>query len=117
MTIDAFFRTSGHEHWELLHQVDQMILSSHPGVQLKKKYGLPMYVLKKNVVYLDIQKGKPIVEVVYGIHLKEIHSLLDFTGRKQIGHFYLENMTEARYDNLYVILASPVEFGLGQKLK
>lgn len=114
MTIDSFFRTKGEDHWELLHQVDQMILSSHPGMVLKKKYGLPMYVLTKNVVYLDIQKGKPLVGVVYGIHLKEIHSLLDFTGRSQIGHFSLENMTEARYDDLYVVLASAVEFGLGQ---
>ena len=75
MTIDSFFQTKGHDYSELLHQVDQMILSTHPGIQLKKKYGLPMYILKKNVVYLDIQKGKPLVGVVYGIHLKEIHSL------------------------------------------
>ncbi|MFT6982969.1 MAG: hypothetical protein ACJAUD_001740 [Crocinitomicaceae bacterium] len=117
MTIDSFFRTKGEGHWELLHQVNQMILSSYPGVVLKKKYGLPMYVLTKNVVYLDIQKGKPLVGVVYGIHLKEIHSLLDFTGRTQIGHFSLENMTEASYDDLYVVLATAVEFGLGQKAR
>jgi hypothetical protein len=92
-----------------------MILSSHPGIELKKKYGLPMYVLKKNVVYLDIQKGKPIIGIVYGIHLKEIHSHLDFTGRTQIGHFSLDNMNESRYDDLYIVLATAIEFGLGQK--
>jgi hypothetical protein len=59
----------------------------------------------------------PLVGGVYGIHLKEIHSLLDFTGRSQIGHFSLENMTEARYDDLYVVLTTAVEFGLGQKVK
>jgi hypothetical protein len=117
MTINAFFRTKGEGNWELLHQVNQMILSSHPRVVLKKKYGLPMYVLTKNVVYLDIQKGKPLVGVVYGIHLKEIHSLLDFSRRTQISHFSLENMTEERYDDLYVVLATALEFGLWQKAR
>lgn len=117
MTIDSFFRTKGEEHWELLHQVDQMILSAHPGIQLKKKYGLPMYVLKKNIVYVDIQKGKPLVGVVYGIHLKEIHSLLDFTGRTQIGHFSLENFDESRFAELNTVLSIAVEFDLNRVSK
>ena len=75
------------------------------------------FFLTKNVVYLDIQKGKPLVGVFYGIHLKDIHSLLDFTGRSQIGHFSLENMTEERYDDLYVVLATALEFGLWQKAR
>ena len=74
-----------------------------------------MSVLTKSVVYLDIQKGKPLVGVVYGVRLKEIHSLLDFTGRTQMGRFSLEKMTEARYDKLFVVLANAMEFELEQK--
>ena len=50
--------------------------------------------------------------VVSGIHLVEIHSLLDFTGRKQVGHFSLENMNEKRFDELLIVLASATEFDL-----
>ena len=117
MTIDNFFLTKGHEHRSILQQVDQLIRDSHPGIELKKKYGLPMYVLKKNLVYLDIQKGKPLMGVVYGIHLVEIHPLLDFTGRKQIGHFSLEQMNEKRFADLLTILASTVDFDLRKKTK
>ncbi len=117
MTIDSFFLTKGIDHRPILEQVDQLIRNAHPGIQLKKKYGLPMYILKKNLVYLDIQKGKPLIGVVYGIHLIEIHALLDFTGRKQIGHFSLEQMNEERFDDLLTILASTIEFDLRKNFK
>lgn len=115
MTISSFFHSKGINHLSTLEQVEQVIENLHPGIQSVIKYGIPMYTLKKNLVYLDVQKGKPIMGVVYGIHFTEIHSLLDFTGRKQIGHFSLEKMDEKRFDDLLIVLASAIKFDLRKK--
>lgn len=117
MTVDSFFHSKGVDHLSILQQAHQILENCHPGVQSTIKYGVPVYTLKKNLVYLDIQRGKPLMGVMYGIHLVEIHSLLDFTGRKQVGHFSLENMDEKRFDDLLIVLASATEFDLNKDSK
>ena len=115
MITDRFFQKHDQRHMEVLEQVAQILNSAHPGVQLKRKYGIPMFVLKKNIAYLDIQKDTPIMGVVYGIHLEAIHHLLDFTGRKQIGHFQLTDLDEDKIEKLHTVIFTAVDFDLSRK--
>lgn len=115
MTIDDFFKTTGGPHREVLRQIDQILLNAHPAMEIKKKYGIPMYVMRKNIAYLDVQKGAPIIGFVYGIHLNDVNHLLDFTGRKQIGHLSLLNLDDSKIDDLLTVLYSAIDFDLNKK--
>lgn len=114
MISGNYFRSKDQRHMEILEQVAQFLETSHPAMQLQKKYGLPMFVLKKNIAYLDIQKDIPLIGIVYGIHLKEIHHLLDFTGRTQIGHFHLTDLDDEKLNELHTIIFTAIEFDLSR---
>lgn len=114
MSVEQFFHTKGIAHTSILTQVHQLILDMHPGIQSSIKYTVPFYSLKKNVFYLDVQKGVPILGIVEGYRLMEIKALLDFTKRKQIGHFQLVNMNEERYELLIMVIKTAIDFDLGR---
>ena len=61
---------------------------------------------------MSVQKGTPILGITYGIHLESVHEYLGFTGRKQIGHFQLINMTEQRFETLFLVLNEAIAFDL-----
>ncbi len=112
MPTHHYFEAQNPTHHEILFLVHDAILNSHPAVQSVIKYGVPFYVLKKNLCYLCIQKDKPVLGIVEGYRLESIHDLLDFTGRKQIGHFPLSDMDEKRYNDLLRVIETAVDFDL-----
>jgi hypothetical protein len=112
MGIERYFSEHGNDHIAILQQVHGFILDTHPGILAAIKYTVPFYTLKKGLFYFSVQKNVPILGVVQGHLLKEVHHLLDFTNRKQVGHFQLTNMTEQRYTDLFSVIAAAVEFDL-----
>ncbi|OFZ12808.1 MAG: hypothetical protein A3D92_00750 [Bacteroidetes bacterium RIFCSPHIGHO2_02_FULL_44_7] len=117
MTLERYFERQSADHSALLRQVHQLILDQHPGIQALIKYGIPFYVLRKNLCYLCIQKNKVILGIVEGHRLHSVYSLLDFTGRTQIGHLAIDPMTEQRYSDLMVVLATAIEYDLQKTSK
>jgi hypothetical protein len=114
MTIDELIERKGYDHEQLIRFVDSEIRNSHPGIQLQRKYGVPFYVLKKNLFYLDVQKGIPILGVVYGIKMKSELGFLDFTGRTQIGHLQLQKLDENLLLQLRQVIHTAIEFDLNR---
>lgn len=112
MIIEDFIERKAGPHAEIIRQIHQCIMSAHPGIQNSWKYGLPFYSLKKNLFYFDVQKGKPLVAVYYGRDIKSALSLMDFTGRKQVGHFSLESMTDERFSQFFALIDAVIEFDL-----
>lgn len=104
MIIEQKIKHHGGIHAETLRITRDLILSSHPGIQLKLKYTLPFFTLKKDLCYIDIQKNKPILGVINGINLTNVRDLLDFTGRKYVGHYSLLNLDEKRLPELQFII-------------
>lgn len=88
----------------MLQQAHDLLIHSHPGVRLVKKWGLPVFELKKNVAYLDVQKNRPLLGIMYAKDINGISSLLFTEGRKQVGHFYLDGLNEDRYAELLTVI-------------
>lgn len=112
MTLERYFESQSAKHSVLLWQIHQLILDQHPGVNAQIKYGVPFYVLRKNLCYLCVQKNKVILGIVEGHRLNSVQSLLDFTGRKQIGHLAIDPLNEQAYHDLLVVLANAIEYDL-----
>jgi len=117
MTIERYFELQSTEHTAILRQVHQLILDQHPGIRALIKYRIPFYVLRKNLCYLCVQKKKVILGIVEGHQLNSVHSMLDFTGRTQIGHLAIDPMNEQRYSDLLVVLNAAIEFDLQRTSK
>ena len=109
MTFETFIGKKAPEHVEVLRFARQQILGLHPAMQETFKWGLPMYHLKKNIAYLDVQKGRPLVGVNYAIKHPMLRDLLVMADRKIIGHFYLDNFSEEKHGQLMTILDLALE--------
>lgn len=109
MTFEHFLDKKDPAHTEVLLFVRQQIFGLHPGIQESFKWGLPMYHLKKNIAYLDVQKGRPLVGINYAIKHPMLCDLLVMADRKIIGHFYLDNFTEETHAELMTILDLALE--------
>lgn len=114
MGIDAFIERKGGSHKEILQHTRQLLLQMHPGIQEGIKWGLPVFFLKKNIAYLDVQKGRPLVGINYAYQIPELEDMLVKGNRKLIGHFYLDDLDEARKEMLYVILEIAVSHDLAR---
>jgi hypothetical protein len=112
MNLEYIIEKRGMNYAEELRMVERFILDAHPAITSAVKYGLPFYLLKKGIFYLDIQKGKPLLGVVYGVHLESVSAILDFTGRKQIGHYSLVDLNEQKYQDIITIIDAGIEFDL-----
>jgi len=110
--IHELIEKRGQDYADMLLQVHHQILGMHPAVQCVRKWGMPFYNLKKNLVYLDVQKGKPILGVAYAYKLPEIHPLVDFGPRKLIAHLALDPFTEETEISLITILDCAIDFDL-----
>lgn len=104
MIIEQKIKHHGDIYGETLRLVKDLVMNAHPGIRLVKKYTLPFFQLKKDICYLDIQKGKPILGIVQGIHIDSIRELLDFKGRKFVGHYSLLDLNEVRLNDLQFII-------------
>lgn len=112
MMIDHFVEVKGAPFRDVLLQTHALIMDAHPAITHSSKWSLPFYTLKKNLFYLDVQKGRPLVGVYQGFRLPEIQELLDMTNRTRIGHFYLDDFNEDRLAELITIIDTVVAYDL-----
>jgi hypothetical protein len=112
MYLENIIEKRGANFAEELRLVERIILDAHPAITRAKKYGLPFYVLKKGVFYLDVQKDKPILAAVYGFRLDSVSALLDFTGRTRIGHYSLLDLDARKLQEIAAIVDAAIEFDL-----
>lgn len=117
MTLEGYFESQSAEHSVLLRQIHTLILDQHPGLNAQVKYGIPFYVLQKNLCYLAVQKNKVILGIVEGHRLGAVKALLDFTGRKQIGHLAIDPFNEQAHHDFLVVLANAIEYDLRPRSK
>ncbi len=104
MTFDHFLAKKDAVHHPVLERTRQLLLSLHPGMQERMKWSLPVYQLKKNIAYLDVQKGRPLIGINYAYENPQLMHLLEMGNRTRIGHFYLDNFNEEKHATLLAIL-------------
>lgn len=112
MIVEELIEKNGGAFAMELRLVDQVVRNAHPAIVATRKYGMPFYVLKKNLFYLSTMNDRPRIGVVYGVHLETISSLLDFTKRTQIGHYFLDNLSEEGYAELVTIIDAAIAYDL-----
>jgi hypothetical protein len=115
MNFEEYLDKKDPKHHEVLRMVHDQVMASHPGMQLCKKWGLPVFMLKKNVAYLDVQKDRPLLGIM---HMKDIPGMdkLTYVGhRTQVGHFYLDGMNEQRFSELLTVIEMAVSHDLNRK--
>ena len=64
------------------------------------------------MVYMDVQKGKPLIAFMNGAKLGELSKELDFTDRVRVGHFSLVDLDEKRHEILCALIDVAVEYDL-----
>lgn len=112
MNFESYLSKKDLKHREVLRTVHEQMLSMHPAIQLVKKWGLPVYVLKKNVAYLDVQSDRPLLGIMYMKDIPGMNKLLHVGNRTQVGHFYLDGMNDKRYAELLTVIEIAVSFDL-----
>lgn len=82
-------------HWHHL-------VADLPGISSPIKYGIPFYYRKKWICYLNPQKDKQSVELVFlgAQNLSNESDLLDFRGRQMVAGFMLHPESEIPWDHL-----------------
>ena len=112
MNLEEIIEKRGQHCAEELRFVRNLLLSSHPGINESVKYGLPFFSLKRILAYMDVQKGKPLVAFMNGTQFGELSTELDFTNRKRVGHFSLQDLDEKRTEILCALIDVAVAFDL-----
>jgi len=114
MNFEEYISRKDPKHRDILHLVHDQMMASHRGMQLVKKWGLPVFMLKKNIAYLDVQKDRPLLGIMY---MKDIPGMdkLTFVGnRTHIGHFYLDGMDDVRFSELLTVIEIAVTHDLNR---
>lgn len=112
MHIALYIESQDPSLQEKLWAFHRFISDSHPAIQTTIKYGVPFYVLKKNLCYLCVQKGKVVLGFI-DAHLQPgLHEFVDFTGRSQIGHFVWQTLDDRCFTDLHQALTQAIEFNL-----
>lgn len=114
MDFEAFLHIKDPKHHDILRMVQEQLLASHPAMQLVEKWGLPVFLLKKNVAYLDVQKDRPLLGIMYMKDIPGMNKLLHVGNRTQVGHFYLDGMNDDRYTALLTVIEIAVSFDLNR---
>lgn len=117
MTVAQYIDDQAPELQEELWSFHHFILQAHPAIRATLKYGVPFYVLKKNLCYLCVQKNKVVLGIVDAYLQPSIFDLVDFTGRKQIGHFIWNKPDDQCYTDLQRVLTEAIEFDLRRRGK
>lgn len=63
---------------EILLTIHELILAAHPGIKHEIKYKVPFYTLKKDICYLDVQKGTAITGNNSGKVIRNLRTPLTF---------------------------------------
>ncbi|MCR9170945.1 MAG: DUF1801 domain-containing protein [bacterium] len=114
MNFESYLEKKDPKHHEVLRLVHDQMLAAHPGIQLVKKWGLPVFMLKKNVAYLDVQKDRPLLGIMYMKDIPGMNQLTFVGNRNQIGHFYLDGMDDARFSELLTVIEMAVSHDLNR---
>jgi len=112
MNLESIIEKRGQHCAEELRLARRLILDSHLGIKESVKYGLPFFSLKRIMAYMDVQKGKPLVAFMNGTKFGELSKELDFTGRKRVGHFFLDDLDEKKHEVLCALIDVAVEYDL-----
>ncbi|GAB5417424.1 MAG: hypothetical protein Crog4KO_30060 [Crocinitomicaceae bacterium] len=112
MNFEEYLSKKDPKHHEILRTVHNQMLASHPAMQLVKKWGLPVFMLKKNVAYLDVQKDRPLLGIMYMKDIPGMDKLTVVGNRTQIGHFYLDEMNDERFSELLAVIEIAVTHDL-----
>lgn len=110
MNLEDVIEKRGQHCAEELRLTRNLVLGAHPAITECIKYGLPFFSLKKDLAYMDVQKGKPLIAFMNARHFGELSDELDFTNRTRVGHFSLLNFSEERYILLATIIDAAIEF-------
>jgi hypothetical protein len=114
MNFEEFLSKKDSKHHDVLRMVQDQVLATHPAMQLVKKWGLPVFMLKKNVAYLDVQNDRPLLGIMYMKDIPGMNKLLHVGNRTQIGHFYLDGMNDERFAALLSVIEIAVSFDLNR---
>lgn len=114
MNFEEFLSKKDPKHHDVLRMVQDQVLAAHPAMQLVKKWGLPVFMLKKNVAYLDVQNDRPLLGIMYMKDIPGMNKLLHVGNRTQIGHFYLDGMNDERFAALLSVIEIAVSFDLNR---
>lgn len=114
MILEVFLERKDPKHHEALMLARNFLMQLHPGIQENLKWGLPIYSIKKNIAYLDVQKGRPLVGINYAYEIPEMKELLHFGSRTRIGHFYLDSIDEDRMAKLLTVMEIAVSHDLNR---
>jgi len=112
MIFEEYLSKKDPKHHDVLRLVHDQMMAAHPAMQLVKKWGLPVFVLKKNVAYLDVQKDRPLLGIMYMKEIPGMDKLTYVGNRTQIGHFYLDGMSDARFSELLTVIEIAVSHDL-----
>ena len=112
MNFEEYLSKKDPKHHDVLRLVHDQMMAAHPAMQLVKKWGLPVFMLKKNVAYLDVQKDWPLLGIMYMKEIPGMDKLTYVGNRTQIGHFYLDGMNDARFSELLTVIEIAVSHDL-----
>lgn len=114
MSFDRFLETKSDEHRAIFRQLHSLILDLHPAMAQTIKWGLPVFTLKKNIAYFDVQKGRPLIGIMYAYQIPEVQPVLVAGNRTRIGHYYLEEMNDEKWSEVLAILQLAIGHDLRQ---
>lgn len=114
MIFNEYLDKKEERHHDVLRIVHDQFLASHPGIRLERKWGLPVFMLRKNIAYLDVQKGRPLLGIMYAKDIPAMKNLLEIGNRKQVGHFYLDNMNDNRFAELLAVIEIAISHDLAR---
>ena len=112
MNLESIIEKRGQHCAEELRLTRKLVLDAHPAIQESIKYGLPFFSIKRIMGYMDVQKEKPLIAFMNGTKFGELSAELDFTGRKRVGHFFLTDLDDERYEILCALIDLAVEYDL-----
>lgn len=112
MNLESVIEKRGQHCAEELRFTRKLILDSHLGIKESVKYGLPFFSLKRILAYMDVQNEKPLVAFMNGTKFGELSKELDFTGRKRVGHFFLNDLDDKRHELLCALIDTAIEYDL-----
>jgi hypothetical protein len=86
------------------------MIADLPGITAKERYKIPFYYGKSWICYLNKHK-KGGIELAFtrAIEMEEVHSLLDFNGRKQIGGIRVASVEDLDEDIVLTLLYTAIE--------
>ncbi len=94
---------------ELMLLTHQFLLDFIPGLEARYKWKTAFYVLRKNLCYLNLSKGKLYIGFIKGHLMSDAFGKLEGEELKQIRHFYISTPEDIYSDALADYLSQALE--------